>query len=210
MTLGTTLRGVPLSRSSSEQIINKAVLGAYPAGSDFKPFTLGAALQSHAVTTATQMLCPGIWVYGGFTFRNFMNHSMPGFHSWPETMAFSCNTTYMPLSIRVYGTSHTALTDTLANFGFGQPTGIPFLAENPGVLPDAAYFQRTPRYGTHYAPFNGFDQIQLAIGQGTYLGTPTAGRSGSRASSSRQPSRMERLCTPASQPSTQSSTSTEP
>ena len=172
MTLGTTMRGVPLSRPSSEQIINKAVLGAYPAGSDFKPFTLGAALQSHAVTTATQMLCPGIWVYGGFTFRNFMNHSMPGFHSWPETMAFSCNTTYMPLSIRVYGTSHTALTDTLASFGFGQPTGIPFLAENPGVLPDAAYFQRTPRYGTHYAPFNGFDQIQLAIGQGSYLGTP--------------------------------------
>jgi penicillin-binding protein 2 len=172
MTLGTTLRGVPLARPSSEQIINKAVLGAYPAGSDFKPFTLGAALQTRTVTTATRMLCPGTWPYGGFTFRNFMAHSMPGFHSWPETMAFSCNTTYMPLSIRVYGVSHTALTDTVANFGFGQPTGIRFLAENPGVLPDAAYFQRTPRYGTHYAPFNGFDQIQLAIGQGSYLGTP--------------------------------------
>jgi penicillin-binding protein 2 len=172
MTLGRTLGGVPLARPTSEQILNKAVLGAYPAGSDFKPFTLGAALQTRTVTTTSRMLCPGTWTYSGFTFKNWMRESLPGLRTWIDTMALSCNTTYMPLSVLVYGRNKTALTDVLGDFGFGQPTGIDFLSENPGVLPDAAYFKIHKRWNGKLSPYGPFDQIQLAIGQGSYLGTP--------------------------------------
>jgi penicillin-binding protein 2 len=172
MTLGTTMRGVPLATPNQEQITDKAVLGAYPAGSSFKPFTLGAALQTKTVTTATRMLCPGTWTFEGFTFQNWMRESLGGYRPWVDTMALSCNTTYMPLSILVYDRNKTALTDLQASFGFGQPTGIQFLAESPGILPDAAYFQTHERWTGKISPYGPFDQIQLAIGQGSFLGTP--------------------------------------
>jgi penicillin-binding protein 2 len=172
MTLGTTLRGIPLAQPNQEQITDKAVLGAYPAGSSFKPFTLGAALQTGTVTTSTQMLCPGTWTYSGFRFKNWMEESLFGLRPWVDTMALSCNTTYMPLSVLVYQRNKTALTDLQASFGFGKPTGIQFLAESPGILPDAAYFQTHQRWNGKISPYGPFDQIQLAIGQGSFLGTP--------------------------------------
>ena len=171
MTLGTTLRGVRLARPTEAQIVNRAVMGAYPAGSDFKPFTLGAALQTKTVTTATRMPCPGTWTFEGFTFQNWMGESLSGLRPWADSMALSCNTIYMPLSVLLYRRNKTALTDLLHEFGFGQPTGIDFLAENPGILPDAAYFQTHVRWNGKLSPYGPFDQVQLAIGQGSYLGT---------------------------------------
>jgi penicillin-binding protein 2 len=92
--------------------------------------------------------------------------------TWTDLMALSCNTAFMPLSVLLYNKSTTALTDLIRAFGFGEKTGIPYLAENPGILPDAAYFERTPRWNGVYSPYGPFDQIQLAIGQGSFLGTP--------------------------------------
>ena len=172
MTLGTTLAGAPLGTPTPAQITSHAVEGAYPAGSSFKPFTLAAALKVGVASPATRMSCNGTWVYNGFTFHNYMDHSLPGLVSLPEAMAFSCNTTYMPLSILVFEKDREALTDMVAEFGFGTRTGMKHLAEDPGVLPDREYFEETPRWHGDTSPYNGFDQVQLAIGQGSFLGTP--------------------------------------
>ncbi len=168
MTIGHTLDGRRLAKPSSGAILNKAILAAYPAGSSFKPFTLAAALKVGVATPATRMACPGTWTFSGFTFHNYKDHSLGSSVSLLQAMAFSCNTTYMPLSIRVYDKDQTALTDLIAEFGFGQLSGMKHLVEESGILPDAAYFAslNPPR---RYGPF---DQIQLAIGQGSYTGTP--------------------------------------
>ena len=167
MTLGTTLGGLALTPAGAAQIFNKAVLGAYPAGSSFKPFTLVAALKTGAATPATRVSCPPTWTYGDFTFRNYMEHELPGLVTLAEAMAFSCNTTYMPLALSVYERSETALTDLLFEFGFGAPTGITYLVEETGIVPDDAWLAANGRGG-----YSGFEQIQLAIGQGAFLGTP--------------------------------------
>ena len=60
----------------------------------------------------------------------------------------------------------------LREFGFGQSTGIKHLADEPGILPDQEYFQKAKRWDGEIHPYGPFDQIQLAIGQGSYLGTP--------------------------------------
>ncbi len=172
MTLGTTLAGKPLSKSSSAEWLNRAVLAPHPAGSSFKPFTLLAALKSGVATPATRMSCNGTWTFEGYTFHNYKDHHLPGFVSLAQAMAFSCNTTYMPLSIRVWDANPTALTDMVAQFGFGQSTGIAHLADSPGILPDASYFDVKSRGGGRYSPYGPFDQIQLAIGQGSFQGTP--------------------------------------
>jgi penicillin-binding protein 2 len=172
MTLGTTLAGQPLATSNEGQWLNRATQAAYPAGSSFKPFTLLAALETGVATPDTRMSCFGTWTYSGFTFHNYLDHTLGGSVSLEEAMAFSCNTTYMPLSIRVWEANQTALTDLVAQFGFGVSTGIDYLADAPGILPDAAYFSSTPRGGGNIVPYGPFDQIQLAIGQGSFLGTP--------------------------------------
>lgn len=172
MTLGTTLAGTPLTRATEGARFNRAVLAAYPAGSSFKPFTLLAALNTGVASPATRMSCFGTWTFQGFTFHNYKDHTLGGSVSLAEAMAFSCNTTYMPLSIRVWDADRLALTDLVEQFGFGQPTGLAHLAENPGNLPDAQYFEVTPRGNGRFSPYGPFDQIQLAIGQGSFLGTP--------------------------------------
>jgi penicillin-binding protein 2 len=169
MTLGTTLAGVPLATPGAGAILNKAALAAYPAGSSFKPFTLLAALETGIATPTTRMSCFGTWTYSGFTFHNYLDHTLGGSVSLEEAMAFSCNTTYMPLSIRVWDANRTALPDLVRQFGFGVSTGMRHLADAPGILPDAEYFASTVGGGRAYGPF---DQIQLAIGQGSFLGTP--------------------------------------
>jgi penicillin-binding protein 2 len=167
MTLGTTLAGEPLSPAGAAQIFNKAVLAAYPAGSSFKPFALTVALQTGVVTPASRVTCPPTWQYGTFTFRNYLNHELPGQVGLAEAMAFSCNTTYMPLAYEVYLRDETAYTDLLFEFGFGAPTGIGYLVEETGIVPDDAWLAANGRGG-----FSGFEQIQLSIGQGAFLGTP--------------------------------------
>jgi penicillin-binding protein 2 len=118
------------------------------------------------------LTCNGNWTYSGFTFQNYMQHMLPGFVDLLQAMAFSCNTTYMPLSIMVYQHDPHALTALVREFGFGQPTGIRYLADEPGILPDQAYFRHAKRWDGKIHPYGPFDQIQLAIGQGSYLGTP--------------------------------------
>ncbi|MDQ3688614.1 MAG: penicillin-binding transpeptidase domain-containing protein [Chloroflexota bacterium] len=167
MTLGTTFAGEALTPAGAGQIFNKAVLGAYPAGSSFKPFTLVAALQTGVATPATQVTCPPTWDYGEFTFRNYLEHTLPGRVSLAEAMAFSCNTTYMPLSLEVYEEDETALTELLHEFGFGAPTGITYLVEETGIVPDDAWLSANGR-----GAYSGFEQVQLSIGQGAFLGTP--------------------------------------
>jgi penicillin-binding protein 2 len=118
------------------------------------------------------MSCNGTWPFSGFTFRNYLNHSLPGLVNLLEAMAFSCNTTYMPLSIMVYEQDERALTELIRDFGFGQTTGMRYLPHEPGVLPDHAYFEETPRWHGDLSPYGPFDQIQLSIGQGSFLGSP--------------------------------------
>jgi penicillin-binding protein 2 len=172
MTIGRTLSGVPLAAPGDASRLNHATLAAYPAGSSFKPFTLAAALKLGVASPATRMTCNGTWTFSGFTFHNYMDHSLGGLVDLLQAMAFSCNTTYMPLSILVYDEDRDALTDLVRQFGFGRSTGIEFLPDAPGILPDAAYFQKTKRWDGEIHPYGPFDQIQLAIGQGSYLGTP--------------------------------------
>jgi len=172
MTLGTTLAGQPLARATSSARLNRAVLAAHPTGSSFKPFTLVAALEIGAATPATRMSCLSTWRYGGFTYRNYQDHSLGSSVSLIEAMALSCNTTYMPLAIRVWEKDREALTDIVAAFGFGRSTRITHLGDAPGTLPDAHYFAITPRWSGRHSPYGPADQIQLAIGQGDFRGTP--------------------------------------
>jgi penicillin-binding protein 2 len=171
MTIGTTYAGAPIAAPTSRQIRNHALETAYPTGSSFKPFALAAALKVDAASPATRMSCLPTWTFGGVRFVNFELHELPGAVTLAQAMAFSCNTTYMPLSIRIWERDRNALPAVVAEFGYGQPTGIGWLPETGGVLPDRLWYETRPRASGRYVSYNTFDQIQLSIGQGDFLGT---------------------------------------
>ena len=148
MTIGTTVGGVPLAGRPGGGIFNKAVLGAYPAGSSFKPFTLVAALQTGVVTPASTLPCPPTWQYGTSRSGTTWTTRCPASVGLAESMAFSCNTTYMPLAYEVYLADETALTDLLRDFGFGAPTGIGYLVEETGSCPTTPGWPRTGAVAT--------------------------------------------------------------
>jgi cell division protein FtsI/penicillin-binding protein 2 len=172
MTLGTTYAGAAIAAPSAAQMTNHATENGYPTGSSFKPFTLAAALQQGVASPATRMSCLSTWDLYGYTFHNYEDHQLGYSVDLAQAMAFSCNTTYMPLSMLVYNHNTKALTDLIATFGFGQPTGIGWIAETGGILPDALWFEGHRRGDGSFSPFGPFDQVQLAIGQGSFLGTP--------------------------------------
>jgi penicillin-binding protein 2 len=171
MTIGTTYAGASISTPTAHQIRNHALETVYPTGSSFKPFALAAALKIDAATPATRMSCLPTWTFGGVRFVNFELHQLPGLVSLAQAMAFSCNTTYMPLSMRIWERDRNALPSVVAEFGYGQPTGIGWVTEAGGVLPDRMWYETHPRAGNRYVSYNTFDQIQLSIGQGDFLGT---------------------------------------
>ncbi len=136
MTIGTTFGGRALTPAGRGQIFNKAVLGAYPAGSSFKPFTLAAALKTGVVTPQQPGHLPADVAVQRLHLPQLHGPlRCPGWSASRESMAFSCNTTYMPLAFEVYQADETALTDLLFEFGFGAPTGIGYLVEETGHRP---------------------------------------------------------------------------
>ncbi|HEX2222141.1 MAG TPA: penicillin-binding transpeptidase domain-containing protein, partial [Candidatus Limnocylindria bacterium] len=164
---GLALDGTALSPADFNQLLNKAALGGYPAGSAFKPFTLAAALATGVATAQSGVTCPPTWPVDGVTYVNFEQHSLPGVVSLAEAMAFSCNTTYMPLAGDVFVVDPGALPEMVRAFGFGAASGARYLPEEAGIVPDEGWMQanRGSGYGFH-------DQLQLSIGQGPLLVTP--------------------------------------
>jgi penicillin-binding protein 2 len=171
MTIGTTYAGASIASPTNAQMRNNALEVAYPTGSSFKPFALAAALKVDAASPATRMTCLPTWDFGGVRFVNFEMHQLPGAVSLVQAMAFSCNTTYMPLSLRIWDRNRNALPEVVAEFGYGQPTDIGWVTETAGVLPDRLWYESHPRASGRYVSYNTFDQIQLSIGQGEFRGT---------------------------------------
>ena len=72
----------------------------------------------------------------------------------------------------VYDRDQKALTDLVREFGFGSPQASSTWPMRPASFPMPPTFEKAERWDGEMHPYGPFDQIQLAIGQGSYLGTP--------------------------------------
>jgi len=160
-----------LNDHPSKPMINRAINGAYPPGSTFKPFMALAALEMGKRTPGQAISDPGYFNFGNHQFRDDKKggHGMVDMY---KSIVHSCDTYYYILANDM-GIDNIA--KFMGSFGFGQRTGIDLgkddLSESKGVLPSQEWKRqrfKKPEQQKWYAG----ETISIGIGQGYNAYTP--------------------------------------
>ncbi|MDX6402017.1 MAG: penicillin-binding protein 2 [Gaiellaceae bacterium] len=168
------------AKAANFPALDRAIDGAYPPGSTFKPVTAIAAMQEHILQPYESLACTGSYTNNKHVFKNwdpFVNEAM----TLPTAIARSCDTYFYQVGYRFYGMPidrGPRLQAWASRFGFGQKTGIDLGSEQSGLLPTPDWRKKTytkktdPKQWRIDSLWKPGDSIQLAIGQKDLLVTP--------------------------------------
>ncbi len=166
--------------------LNRAIDGVYPAGSTWKPVTALAALETHTISSSTELPCtPDFSVPNQFggppqVFKN-VDPGVDAMMNLPTALEVSCDTWFYRVGYDFYNAPPSAghpLQDWAAKFGFGRHTGVDVGPESSGLLPTPEWRRRTftrktdPTNWQIDREWKPGDSVQLAIGQKDLLVTP--------------------------------------
>ncbi|AKJ64261.1 penicillin-binding protein 2 [Kiritimatiella glycovorans] len=152
-----------LRKNPDRPLVNRAVAGAYPPGSTFKPVVALAAMQRRPSLAREIYDCPGYLKLGRAVFHCWKRGGH-GRLSLRQAIEHSCNVYFFRLGMEV---GPEVIAANARALGLGERTGIELRAESPGLVPDPEW--KRERYG---APWTKGDTCNYAIGQGFLLTTP--------------------------------------
>lgn len=153
-----------LNNSEDKPMFNRATMSGMPPGSTWKPFMSLIALEDGIITENSTIHCPGAYWLGGRPFRDY-GGNVHGNIAVRRSIQQSCNVFYFTLMMRM----DVDRFKWWANqFGFGERVAIDIREQNPGLMPDSAYYNRVYGTGRWTAGYS----INLGIGQGDMLVTP--------------------------------------
>ena len=153
-------------------LINRVTQGLYPPGSTFKPFMGMALLESGKITQNTIVPAPGAWSIPGsrHIFRDSVR-SGHGSANLSKAIQVSSDTFFYRLG---YEMGIDKASPYLAQFGFGQKTGIDLPSEYAGVLPSREW--KDKRFAKSSDPtakeWRAGEMVSVSIGQGYNAYTP--------------------------------------
>jgi penicillin-binding protein 2 len=160
-----------LNEHPSKPMINRAINGAYPPGSTFKPFMALAALEMGKRTPNQAISDPGYFTFGNHTFRDDKKGGHGSVDMY-KSIVHSCDTYYYMLANDM-GIDNIA--KFMAQLGFGQRTGVDLgkddSGESKGILPSQEWKKqrfKKPEQQKWYAG----ETISIGIGQGYNAYTP--------------------------------------
>jgi penicillin-binding protein 2 len=173
------------SGSASGPLTDRAVNGAYPTGSTFKPITALAALEA-GIITPSEALGAGQCVSVSIEKFCNANHAEYGAVGLVQALKVSSDTYFF--EVGKLANPHGPIIQNMARkLGIGAPTGIDLPSEFQGVVPDTewrkhendlelACERRThlPSCGivSEVRPWTVGDDMHLAVGQGDLLTDP--------------------------------------
>ena len=160
-----------LNEHPSKPMVNRAINGAYPPGSTFKPFMALGALELGKRTPNQTISDPGFYTFGNHTFRDDKKGGHGSVDMY-KSIVHSCDTYY-------YMLANDMGIDNIAKFmgslGLGQRTGVDLgrddSGESKGVLPSQEWKKqrfKKPEQQKWYAG----ETISIGIGQGYNAYTP--------------------------------------
>jgi penicillin-binding protein 2 len=155
--------------------LNRAISGAYPAGSTWKPVTAITALEEHLVSPYEALPCTPVYTFVGengvlYPFKNWTPYINTAI-TMPTALAWSCDTYFYEIGEDLFYLRESPLQRWAESFGFGEPTGIEIGPEAAGLIP-------TPEWRKRYFKdpieklWKPGDSIELTIGQGEMTVTP--------------------------------------
>ena len=170
------LRGkthVRLEHDPRKPLYNRAIMGAYPPGSTFKPAQGLVFLQEGIISPATEFPCHRGFIVPGLKVGCHA-HASP--LSLIPAISTSCNSyfcwgLYHMIDNKKYVRSDSALTvwkNHMVSMGFGYKLGVDISGEKRGLIPNATFYDKV--YG--HRKWGGLRIIHIAIGQGEVLLTP--------------------------------------
>jgi penicillin-binding protein 2 len=156
-----------LNNSPDKPLLNRALNGAYPPGSTFKPFMALAALETGKRMPAQAISDPGFFNFGGHQFRDDKKggHGIVDMH---KSIVHSCDTYYYILANDM---GIESIARFMGQLGLGQRTGVDIDGESEGVLPSPEWKKRRFRRPEQQKWFAG-ETISIGIGQGYNSYTP--------------------------------------
>ena len=160
-----------LVRDPYKPLYDRALQGAYPPGSTFKPTQGLIFLQEGVVTTATQYPC----------YHGYINRIRVGCHGHGSPIALkpalqtSCNAYFcwgFKNMIDKRGTKPYDQFEIWKNYlvemGYGYKLGVDLPSESRGFIPNSEFYSKSFR-GPHWSANS---IISVSIGQGEVLATP--------------------------------------
>jgi penicillin-binding protein 2 len=160
-----------LLRNRTSPTLNRAISGAYPTGSTFKPIISEAALSAGIITPSTPQLCSGAFDLGGTIFHN-VEAGVYEDMTLPTALAQSCDTWFYRLGDRIWAADPSAKATLIQRWarklGLGARPPVDLTGATPGYLPEPdSYFVKV--CGCLYTEGQA---INLAIGQGELQVSP--------------------------------------
>ncbi len=154
-----------LNESTQRPMVNRVLRGIYPPGSTIKPFMALAGLELGLRRPGDSIVDPGYFMLPNsrHQFRDWKRGGH-GVVDLRRSIAQSCDTYYYKLAVDM---GIDRMHDFLAQFGFGEKTGIDLDGESAGLLPSREWKQRRWK-----KPWYPGETVIAGIGQGYHLTTP--------------------------------------
>ncbi|MDE7426250.1 MAG: penicillin-binding protein 2 [Muribaculaceae bacterium] len=163
-----------LAQDESWPLFDRALMGAYPPGSTFKPTQGLILLQENIITPQTAYPCYHGYINGGLRV-GCHSHGSP--LPLKPALQTSCNAFFcwgfkaMIDRRSKYGSSAKAFEvwkNHLVSMGYGYKLGVDLPGESRGFIPNAAFYDKFYKEGRWSAN----TIISVSIGQGEILATP--------------------------------------
>jgi len=154
-----------LRTSPDQPLFNRAIQGRYPPGSTIKPFIGLAGLELEVIKNSDSMSCPGFYMLKNDE-RRYRDWKKRGHDDTDLRKAIieSCDVYFYDLALNM-GIDN--MSSYLAQFGFGQKTGLDLHGESAALLPSRQWKRKTRRL-----PWFPGETLITGIGQGFMLTTP--------------------------------------
>ncbi len=144
-------------------LASKAVAGAYPPGSTFKPVVALAGLAAGTISLGDRVNCPGFTQLGNRRFHCW-KHGGHGSVDLRKSLSQSCDCYYYEVARR---TGADAISEMAHKLGLGYRHELPLPAISAGLMPDRAWKREARKESWTVG-----DSFNYGIGQGFTLASP--------------------------------------
>jgi len=174
-----------ISKANGAPLVNRAIAGAYPTGSTFKPITALAGLSAGVISPSSSINDTGCLTVGLTDFCS-PGHQGHGYVDLPRALQVSSDVYFYTVGRDLDPIKGEPLQRWARKLGLGHRTGLDVPEEASGNVPDRAWRASMARaelqceHRRHVSscgisdmrPWSTGDNVNLSVGQGDLLASP--------------------------------------